>query len=201
MSTNVYTHMSRKVSIIVCAALAFALALVLSFSFSIPSFADEDGQPAAVTTQENTESSATGENTGNGEETTTTVVAESTVEAATTVNTQAPEQPAPNAAAATETETTTTSTATAAPSVQAQAQTETSQSASGASEEQATETISDEEVPLAASIAGSEPIPLKVINNDLHWFILLVIVIIGVIFLVRTGRMNRSIDKMRKFTK
>ena len=200
MSTNVHTHISRKVSIIVCTALAFALALVLSFSFSIPSFADEDGQPAAVTTQENTESSATGENTGNGEETTTTVVAESTVEAATTVNTQAPEQPAPNAAAATETETTTT-TATAAPSVQAQAQTETSQSASGASEEQATETISDEEVPLAASIAGSEPIPLKVINNDLHRFILLVIVIIGVIFLVRTGRMNRSIDKMRKFTK
>ena len=200
MSTNVHTHISRKVSIIVCTALAFALALVLSFSFSIPSFADEDGQPAAVTTQENAESSATGENTGNGEETTTTVVAESTVEAATTVNTQAPEQPAPNAAAATETETTTT-TATAAPSVQAQAQTETSQSASGASEEQATETISDEEVPLAASIAGSEPIPLKVINNDLHRFILLVIVIIGVIFLVRTGRMNRSIDKMRKFTK
>lgn len=200
MSTNVHTHISRKVSIIVCTALAFALALVLSFSFSIPSFADEGGQPAAVTTQENAESSATGENTGDGEETTTTVVAESTVEAATTVNTQAPEQPAPNAAAATETETTTT-TATAAPSVQAQAQTETSQSASGASEEQATETISDEEVPLAASIAGSEPIPLKVINNDLHRFILLVIVIIGVIFLVRTGRMNRSIDKMRKFTK
>ena len=200
MSTNVHTHISRKVSIIVCTALAFALALVLSFLFSIPSFADEGGQPAAVTTQENAESSATGENTGDGEETTTTVVAESTVEAATTVNTQAPEQPAPNAAAATETETTTT-TATAAPSVQAQAQTETSQSASGASEEQATETISDEEVPLAASIAGSEPIPLKVINNDLHRFILLVIVIIGVIFLVRTGRMNRSIDKMRKFTK
>ena len=68
-------------------------------------------------------------------------------------------------------------------------------------EEQATETIEDEETPLVASIAGSEPIPLKVINDDLHWILLGVAVIVGVVFLMRTGRLNRNIDKMQRFIK